>query len=88
MKIKQSVINKIAGMTDRNLHCEALITLASILECQEEKKQIEVILEAQERQGYLSSDQANTRYGLYKCLMEKAKSLLPEKNYDALYMAF
>lgn len=88
LKIKQSIINKIAGMADRNLHCEALITLADVLESPEGKEQIEAISLMQERQGYLTPDQVEKRYRLYQRLMEKAKALLPEETYKSLYMAF
>lgn len=88
MEIKQSVINKIAGMTDRNLHCEALIMLASLLDAEEEKAHLERILRQQLRQGFLYGHQDGERYTIYRGLMEKAKMILSKENYDALYMAF
>lgn len=86
--MKQSLINKMAGLCERNHHAEALILLAKALGEDAVKVRITEILEKHLDLGYLPENLKEERFGLYTRLMKKARAVLSESSYQKVYGAF
>jgi hypothetical protein len=81
-------IKKIADMTDRNLHSEAIHAGAKLLGHAELAATAEHISKEHNRLGYLDTDLYHKRTKTYDALMDHAKKVLSPEDHQRFYMAY
>ena len=80
------VIKKIADMTDRNDHNEAVIELAKALKERKVIKMMELLQKMHKEMGHMTSDMMGMRKDLHNQLMDKSKKSFG--NHKDVYNAF
>jgi hypothetical protein len=80
------VIEKIADMTDRNDHNEAVIELAKALKERKVIKMMELLQKMHKEMGHMTSDMMGMRKDLHNQLMDKSKKSFG--NHKDVYNAF
>ena len=80
------VIEKIADMTDRNDHNEAVIELAKALKERKVIKMMELLKKMHKEMGHMTSDMMGMRKDLHNQLMDKSKKSFG--NHKDVYNAF
>lgn len=83
-----SLIKDLSGLVENNNHGEALLRGAKFFDDKQLVSSIEKINRNQNRIGYLSYEDSQSRHALYEKLMAKAKRAFSEVQFKKFYMCF
>lgn len=89
--MKYNLINlmyDIKSATEHNCHTEALMYLATALDDNDSISALAVIDEEHNTAGYLTSVMTDFRNLIRANLLDAAKKLMPEHDYEMIYQSF
>jgi hypothetical protein len=83
-----AIVDHIKGMTNRNLHSEALVLAAKMLGAKELEKKVKLVFELHKLEGHMPKSLGEYNYSLYQQMMEYAKRVLAPEEFDIFHQAF